>query len=343
MSIVDKIQKTLDANLPFVVYRKPNTNKFLAFFQKNDTLYTTKDYKEKGFVFAPFDDVKPSVLIPASFSEYKEEEFKVESAEFLNTVFCNDESSEAFHIDLVKKGIEAIGNDQFKKVVLSRKEVIEKKEVALISTFKKLLHNYKNAFVYMWFHPKVGLWMGATPETLIKINGSFFETMSLAGTQVYNANKEVCWQAKEIDEQQLVTNYVLEKLDKVCKTVKASKVETVKAGNLLHLKTLIKGEVFNNVSDLIQVLHPTPAVCGFPKIASKKFILKHEGYDRSFYTGFLGDINMPKSELFVNLRCMQVKQESVHVYVGGGITKESNPKKEWFETVAKSKTMKSVL
>ena len=90
-------------------------------------------------------------------------------------------------------------------------------------------------------------------------------------------------------------------------------------------------------------MHPTPAVCGFPKKESKDFILKNERYDRAFYTGFLGELNMSTSELYVNLRCMEIEKESIHIYVGGGITKESDPEKEWNETVAKSKTIKGVL
>jgi len=144
-------------------------------------------------------------------------------------------------------------------------------------------------------------------------------------------------------EQQLVTDYVLDKLKPICSMVIAEEVKTIKAGNLLHLKTQINGEFTNNPSELINVLHPTPAVCGFPKEASKKFIIENEGYNREYYTGFLGELNLPYSELFVNLRCMQLVADTVCLYIGGGITKDSNAVKEWQETVAKTKTIKNVL
>ena len=104
------------------------------------------------------------------------------------------------------------------------------------------------------------------------------------------------------------------------------------------------------LAQLLNKLHPTPAVCGLPKETAKNFILEHEGYDRSFYTGFLGEINLnsggeksANTHLFVNLRCMELFEDKAVLFVGGGITNDSNNEKEWEETVAKSSTMKAIL
>ena len=101
---------------------------------------------------------------------------------------------------------------------------------------------------------------------------------------------------------------------------------------------------------MIRILHPTPAVCGFSREIAREFIIENENYNRSFYTGFLGELNLQnfnkdkkKSALFVNLRCMKIENNKVSIFVGGGITKGSNAEKEWQETVFKSKTMKYVL
>ena len=82
-----------------------------------------------------------------------------------------------------------------------------------------------------------------------------------------------------------------------------------------------------------------------PKELAKEFILKNENYHREYYTGFLGEINDKTIDLFVNLRCMKLdaNQKQVSLYIGGGITKDSNATLEWEETVAKSKVMKKVL
>ena len=101
-----------------------------------------------------------------------------------------------------------------------------------------------------------------------------------------------------------------------------------------------------SIKDFVSSLHPTPAVCGLPMKAAKDFIIKNEGYNREFYTGFLGALNFEneKTELFVNLRCMQyVENKKLALYVGGGITKDSNATLEWDETENKTKTMLDVL
>jgi isochorismate synthase len=125
----------------------------------------------------------------------------------------------------------------------------------------------------------------------------------------------------------------------------------------LHLRTKVTGKLTTKNAQLkilIRALHPTPAVCGLPRKKAKDFILENENYQREFYTGFLGELNIKDSKfkaqgqgstsnLFVNLRCMNIENTIASIYIGGGITKDSNAKKEWDETVSKSKTMKRVL
>ena len=144
---------------------------------------------------------------------------------------------------------------------------------------------------------------------------------------------------KEIDEQQIVTDYIVNNLKSSVDNLNIGEVETVKAGSLLHLKTKITGKLNTQNSKLItSILHPTPAVCGMPLAISKQFILENENYKRSFYTGFLGEINLNnKTELFVNLRCMEIQENKASIYIGGGITKDSNPEKEWEKPLQKLK------
>ena len=351
--IFDKIIDSYKRKLPFAVYRKPNSDVTSGFFQQNNTLFCIKNYTESGFIFAPFDDKNDAILIPENQSEFFEEKLPFFTDFNINTDFLDNEISKENYIDLIEKAIENIQKKRFEKVVVSRKEFIKIEDFNILETYQKLLQKYLNAFVYVWYHPKVGLWLGATPETLLTISDSSFETMSLAGTQVYKGTENVTWNNKEIQEQQLVTEFIKNQLSLITSTLKINKTETIKAGNLLHLKTKIYGILKTQNSSLkvlIKALHPTPAVCGLPIEITKDFILKHENYQRTFYTGFLGELNIqdPKfkiqsSSLFVNLRCMKIENNSVQIYVGGGITKDSNTEKEWEETVAKSKVMKSVL
>ena len=87
-------------------------------------------------------------------------------------------------------------------------------------------------------------------------------------------------------------------------------------------------------------MHPTPAVCGWPAAEALDLIRVTEEYPRSFYSGYLGPVNMErKTSLFVNLRCMQVGEQEAALYAGGGITINSVPEAEWEETTIKSRTL----
>ncbi|RZJ26337.1 MAG: isochorismate synthase, partial [Flavobacterium sp.] len=224
-------------------------------------------------------------------------------------------------------------------------------DLDVVAAFKKLIALYPTAFRYLWFHRETGIWMGATPEQLIKANDKQFNTVALAGTQAFSGNEQVEWQQKEIAEQQFVTDFISESLMSSASGMTFSDSYTAKAGNLLHIKTDIQGTLNTDASleEVLKVLHPTPAVCGFPKADAKEFITANEGYDREFYSGFLGELNKDfandkkASELYVNLRCMKIDDNNAHLFIGCGITKDSIPENEFTETVNKSLTMKKVL
>ena len=344
--ILDKAKNHLAQNLPFVLYKKPKDTNSIGLFQKNDTLFSVTDYTEKGFIFASFDGTK-TVLIPEKESEiittvFQKKEIVIQEKER----HLSDEAAQRQFENLVKKGIQAIENHEFKKVVLSRKESLNLMDFDVITAFESLVQLYPTTFVYCFYHPKVGTWLGATPEQLVKANESEFKTIALAGTQKDTGSNEVVWLKKEQEEQQFVTDYIVEKLKNVASELLVSKPYSLKAGSIWHIKTDISGTLNSSSSlqQVIQLLHPTPAVCGFPKDKSKVFILENENYDRTFYTGFLGELNIgDKTDLFVNLRCMQIDKAQAHLFMGCGITKDSIPEKEWEESKNKSMTMKKIL
>lgn len=344
--ILEKAKNQFKQNLPFVIYKKPNDVSVIGLFQKNDTLFEVNDFTEKGFVFASFDGNK-TVLIPENESEI----FSVALNKNTTVIpekesdFPNESDRNNFK-NLVSKGIQAIKNNEFKKVVLSRKETVDLVDFDLVATFEKLVQLYPSTFVYCFFHPKVGTWLGATPEQLLKSEDNVFETIALAGTQKDNGSNEVLWHKKEEDEQQFVTDYIVETLSEVASDIMVSKPYSIKAGSIWHIKTDISGVLNSDfgLQQVIQLLHPTPAVCGLPKEQSKTFILENENYDRTFYTGFLGELNMEnKTDLFVNLRCMEICESQANLFMGCGITKDSISEKEWEESINKSLTMKRVL
>jgi len=358
------LSNQLDNKLPFVAYRKPNEVLVKGILQSDAAIHTVTDYSESGFVFAPFDTNKQILLIP--FENCIETLFDENKNERGSVFAINNLNDKSQHIQLVKEGIISIEKTDLNKVVLSRKVECPIGNNTPIGLFKNALVEYLNAFVYLWYHPEIGCWLGATPEVLLQTRNNQFKTMSLAGTQVYE--DDIIWGAKEQEEQQIVTDYIAENLTAQEFDFTVSDPYTIKAGDLAHIRADFTGRIKNtsvasDLKKLINLLHPTPAVCGYPKAKAKKFILDEEGYDRRFYTGFLGELNIASkrknnkrntensayrfitnsSSLYVNLRCMELYKNKVSIYVGGGVTAGSDAEKEYEETCNKMNTMKKLI
>lgn len=349
--LIIKAQRHFDARLPFALYNKPNSSKLIGLFQHDSILHHVADFKEAGFVFAPFSG-KKIVLVPESESEVLIENFKPGSILGNESTALGSHSGIATddYKTLVQQAIDEILAGHFDKVVLSRTEVVKLQHFDLKVVLERLFNLYPTAFTYCFFHPKVGLWMGGFSEQLLRMDRNKFQTMAVAGTQTYHEN-QIIWGDKEKAEQQFVTDFIVDSLQGQSAQLNISDPYTMRAGQVMHLKTDIRGELKPGVgfNEILEVLHPTPAVCGFPKASAQQFLIQNEGYDREYYSGFLGEFNKDfatnakTTDLYVNLRCLQIKQNEAILYVGGGITKDSNPEKEWQETVNKSLTMKDVL
>lgn len=332
--------------LPGVLYRNPNEDNVQAVFQNDDRVEEVTEFTESGFVFGPFlDDTLPILIRPDSLHSAKlnSSESRIISQKI---PFIESALEENRFKELVEKAIRSIKSGTLKKVVLSRKLEVTTNRSPL-EIFERLLERYPRAFCYYWYHPSVGIWIGATPEILMRQRGNKFSTVALAGTLQKTEHPNHVWGAKEKEEQQLVTTYIETVLADKVKKMQRSEVETIDTGNLWHLKTTIQGEAFpEKTKSILQSLHPTPAVCGMPLKAARSFLLQHENYPRRYYTGYLGELNLEfkgDTRLFVNLRCMELLDQKAIIYVGGGITEDSDPAMEWEETVAKSKTMLQVV
>lgn len=336
-TIAESIHNYLNKNKAFVFYRKNKSDRVIALIQNDDKLHTTKNFDETGFVMAPFNCANEAVLLPCS--ETKKEFFEIPAPKKQKKItdYTTNESDKKNYKLLIKKTVEFIKAGNADKVVISRKieKAFDNGKAGLL--FETLLQEYPDTMVYLWYHPKVGLWIGASPEKMLYVKKDNFSTMSLAGTQL--KSDEIKWHKKEQQEQQLVTDFITDQLIPIAHSIEISEPYTKFAGHLAHIRTDITGILEENVSlkDLIFKVHPTPAVCGTPRNTSREYLLRNENYDRVFYTGFFGELNLhDNTDLYVNLRCMQIDDKIAKIYVGGGITKDSIPENEWEETYYKS-------
>ncbi len=163
--------------------------------------------------------------------------------------------------------------------------------------------------------------------------------------------RSVAWTQKDIEEQALVCRYIISCFKKIrLREYVETGPKTVVAGNLLHLKTDYDVDMtatgFPQLgSIMLKLLHPTSAVCGMPLQNALDFLAKEEKYDREFYSGFIGPVNIDsESHIYVNLRCMQIlKDKKAQLYAGAGVTSDSIPEKEWEETEIKMNTLLNVI
>lgn len=376
------LNHALENNFSFALWRAPNDS------VKNLIVsYTAKTLEPKailedlapGFIFAPFDKTKSRYYLPADimfhFSEgvlnepanneanasrewFNEAASKAglkPSKPFFFKQSSTSSSDKTAYMQLVAKGVQQIEDGAFEKIVPSRAKRVELPEsFDAIDTFQKLCHTYPNALISFVSIPNVGTWMGASPELLIQVeNNRIFKTVALAGTKPFEPGtdiRNVAWTQKEIEEQALVSRYIISNFKKIrLREYDEQGPKTVIAGNVMHLKTTyavdMKETNFPQLgSVMLQLIHPTSAVCGMPLEESLAFLKANEGYDREFYAGYLGPINVSNTiSLFVNLRCMQLADTQAILYAGAGVTADSIPESEWDETEIKLNTLLKVI
>ncbi len=224
--------------------------------------------------------------------------------------------------------------------------------VDINATFNALCQSYPDAFVFAFSTSATGTWIGASPELLLRKDGDFLSTMALAGTRPSSDNDEK-WDEKNIDEQVMVTEFIINVLTKHCGTVTAGETFTKKAGPIEHICTPIRAYLpqsdladeyeesyINRLRQILIDLSPTPALCGSDRRRSIELIRKYELFPREMYGGFCGPNDIDGvTEFFVNLRSAKISKNAFAIYVGSGITPLSIPEKEWQETELKSKTI----
>lgn len=279
---------------------------------------------------------------------------------------ANGNQNEAFQqykgaFELFQKALHA---GSCEKIVLSRtQQLLLPNGFSAGSVFEKACATYPDAFVYLSHTETTGTWFGSTPELLLSGENAGWQTVALAGTRRIkdsganwnekqqwkekpDGTSKTGWDAKNIREQQVVTAYLEKQLRIKNLIASISEPYTVRAGQLIHIKTDFRFQMpeQGHVGDLLDFLHPTPAVCGYPKTEACRLILAHEGYDRSYYSGFAGPLMMEgKTDLYVNLRCASLSDQGLLLYAGGGLMPDSELKSEWDETEVKLQTLLSLI
>ena len=190
-------------------------------------------------------------------------------------------------------------NDTFRKIVLARCADVKLGEnVEPMELFYRACSLYPRLFIALVETEKSGCWLTATPEILLDGKGSDWRTIALAGTmklegdQLNGEGETLRWSTKNIQEQRIVATYITECLEQFTGDFREEGPKTVRAANLVHLRSdfTFKFDSQDHIGELLNTLHPTPAVCGLPKREAFQFIVKNEHTPRRYYSGFMGPL-----------------------------------------------------
>jgi salicylate biosynthesis isochorismate synthase len=251
--------------------------------------------------------------------------------------------------DRVEEALEAIEAQDLQKVVLARSVRFwagDGERFDAPSTLRSLRRDEPDCDVFAVGHPDGSVFLGASPEPLLEVEGRSVRTVALAGTIRRGAGPEedaaarsaLVESEKDGREHALVVDAIAQALGPMCSRIETQGVGVRALTQVHHLETRVAGELAEGTValDVVERLHPTPATCGWPRERARDWIAEHEGLDRGWYAGPVGWLGGSGVARFsVALRCALIRSDEAHAYGGAGIVRGSTPEGEWQETEAK--------
>lgn len=328
------------------LYRLPYADAFVRITSEREPLLLsalTDIDNLSGYLIAPFTATPATPLVcihpdrveVVPFAYGDENESLVSSSETQPPSDAYAATFDVFH-DAVVKG-------EYQKLVLARQYAVPV-SVDAENLFIQAVQRYPRMMIQLFSTPRTGTWIVASPEPFFEEENGACHTVALAGTMPWQAGL-LSWSEKNCKEQHIVESTIAETLRPSCQHLLLDGPVTMRAGALAHLRTdfRFRLKVDASLEKLLTLLHPTPAVCGFPQTEAKVFIQQHEHLLRRYFCGFAGPLNIHnQTHLFVSLRCAEIFADSLVAYAGGGIMPESDCLSEWNETTAKMATILSL-
>lgn len=354
------IKCALDSGVRFFCCRMPDGGD--SFYYGFSDRLLPDDGRGRGFVMHPFDNRQDaSVMLPFADRQFSPDDIraiKINRGPATTPFYPMPDRSttQTEHRNEVE-GISArlrqreINGLTHGKTVAAR-VILTDFAVDIAATFTELSLRYPAAFVYLFSSPETGMWMGASPELLARMDGEVFSTMALAGTRPVGSEGD--WDTKNREEQAIVTDYIVSCLGRFSTDVRHSAPYTRTAGPIEHICTDITARLVTSAnseddaepiaSRILEALSPTPALCGYPVADALADIRRFEPFSRGYYGGYFGlRFSSADALMYVNLRCMRLSASVGALYAGGGIMADSDPASEWLETERKASTLLSAL
>ncbi len=207
----------------------------------------------------------------------------------------------------------------------------------------------RNAGTHVFFfEPTAGqALVGAAPEALATVRGGVFHATAVAGSVARGTDAEADrWLARQLldsrkdrAEHQLVVDDMATRLEAFAHDIRTDAEPSVlRLARIQHLETGVRARLVEgtHVLELVEALHPTPAVCGVPRDAALELLRNHEPFDRGWYAGPVGWLSTDGEGHFVPaLRTAVGTGQHWRLYAGAGIVDGSSAQGEWDETAIK--------
>ena len=234
------------------------------------------------------------------------------------------------------------GQGGLRKLVLARcRDVPMPEGFSPAAAFRRSCELSPHTFNALIHTPATGTWLCSTPELLMRGCADDWETMALAGTRRITSAP---WDDKNREEQALVVEHVRRSVSHYTEQLQMPPAESLPAGEIEHLCSRMSFRMSPHLLPrLLDELHPTPAVSGYPVTEALQLLRAEPDIPRGCYAGYLGPIGPSGAQFFVMLRCMQIGGGICRLYAGGGILPDSIEEEEWLETEAKMRPMLKLL
>jgi menaquinone-specific isochorismate synthase len=245
----------------------------------------------------------------------------------------------------VARAVTDIRAGELDKVVLARSIRIRSTQPFVPAVLMAVLATrYPGCIHFTHFFPGGGVLLGATPESLVSLGAGQVVSDALAGTDWQSGRLD---DEKSLHEHRLVVNAIVRALEPVCGFLQIpARPNVFELQELRHLRSVIRGAADSGVSllNLVERLHPTPAIGGAPVRRALDWLTRHGEMRRGWYSGATGWIGYDgDGEFAVALRCAWLDGNEADLFAGAGIVAASDPCTELEETEAKLSAMLRVL
>ena len=256
---------------------------------------------------------------------------------------------------VVRSVLDSIASDEISKIVVAHATDIQSAtSFQIIESLGNLRELHPDCYIFSTSNGKGQNFIGASPERLISVQNRQLVTDALAGSAPRGTNRtedlhlanSLLKNRKEKREHQAVRDFTIERLQSIGLKPQQLPLQLLKLSNIQHLWTPIYAHLPADIKplEIVELLHPTPAVAGVSTEAACEKISNYEKFDRSLYAAPLGWVDSEGNcEFIVGIRSALIDGDRARLYAGAGIVSGSNPDREFDEVQLKLQSLLKAL